>query len=82
MGDDAGGRSTEIALENPNRYEEVDRESLREWLREVVGELAPGADSLAVRFVGERAMRRLNASYRSIDRSTDVLSFPGEETPG
>jgi probable rRNA maturation factor len=26
-------------------------------------------------------MRSLNSTYRSIDRSTDVLSFPGEEGP-
>lgn len=31
---------------------------------------------LSVLFVGNDRMRRLNAHYRGIDRSTDVLSFP------
>ena len=73
--------SLEVALDNPNRYSDVDRDSLRSWLGPVLEALAPDFDTLAVRFVGERAMRRLNSEYRSIDRSTDVLSFPGEETP-
>jgi len=71
----------EISLENPNRYPEVDINSLGRWLGKLVAELAPEADSLAVRFVGTRAMKRLNATYREIDRPTDVLSFPGEATP-
>ena len=77
----AANRIPEIALENPNRYAEVDRAALSAWLGRLLGELAPRADSLAVRFVGTRAMRQLNARYRNIDRATDVLSFPGEETP-
>ena len=44
----------------------------------MVSELAPRALSLAVRFVSDREMRRLNATFRRRDRTTDVLSFPGE----
>ena len=40
--------------------------------------MAPGVDSLAIRFVSDREMRRLNATYRHRDRATDVLSFPGD----
>jgi rRNA maturation RNase YbeY len=43
---------------------------------------------LSVTFVGNERMRRLNACYRGIDRSTDVLSFalsdsapPGHHIP-
>jgi probable rRNA maturation factor len=35
----------------------------------------PGA-SLSISFVGDVAMRRLNAEHRGKDRTTDVLSFP------
>jgi probable rRNA maturation factor len=31
---------------------------------------------MAVTFVDAEEMRRLNAAHRSIDRTTDVLSFP------
>lgn len=37
--------------------------------------------TLAVRFVSDREMRRLNRDYRDRDATTDVLSFPGGETP-
>lgn len=71
----------EIVVLNPNRYPEVARRRLANWLESVLGELAPQATSFAVRFVGDRAMRSLNSTYRAVDRTTDVLSFPGEETP-
>jgi probable rRNA maturation factor len=46
-------------------------------LERLLAELAPEAESLAVRFVSDREMRRLNATYRDKDYPTDVLSFPG-----
>lgn len=65
-------------MQNPCRYPEAGARRHRAWLESLVAELAPGAASLAVRFVSDREMRRLNASYRQIDRPTDVLSFPDE----
>jgi probable rRNA maturation factor len=72
----------EIALQNPCRYPEASARAWRSWLGTVVGTLAPRADSLAVRFVSDREMRRLNRTYRHRDRPTDVLSFPGDAQPG
>lgn len=73
--------AAELALLNPNRYPEVRAARLEQWLRPVLAELAPGASSFAVRFVGDRAMRRINRDYRGADRATDVLSFPGDDGP-
>jgi probable rRNA maturation factor len=50
------------------------------WADRLFRDLAPGHDSFAVRFVGDRTMRRLNLAFRGKDRTTDVLSFPGEAT--
>ena len=36
---------------------------------------------LSVSLVGDRAIRRLNRTWRKTDRSTDVLSFPAGEIP-
>ena len=72
----ASGRR-EIALQNPNRYPEVDLEGLERWLGRVVDAVAPEA----LRLVGDRAMRRLNRDFRGRDATTDVLSFPGETGP-
>ncbi len=71
----------EVALQNPGEFPEGDEPELGPWLERLVAELAPTADSFAVRFTTEREMRRLNRTYRGKDYPTDVLSFPGEETP-
>lgn len=71
----------EAVLQNPNRYPEVDAASLGPWLRRLLAEIAPHADTLTVRFAGDRLVRRVNRQYRDKDRTTDVLSFPGGETP-
>ena len=73
----AGDR--EIVLQNPNRYPEARARSLRPWLEELAGEIAPQASSLGIRFAGDRELRRVNLQYRGKDKPTDVLSFPGEE---
>lgn len=73
--------SCEITLQNAARDPEVRPRELRPWLRGLVAGLAPEADSFAVRLVGDPTMRRLNRTYRGKDQSTDVLSFPGEESP-
>jgi probable rRNA maturation factor len=68
----------EIQLQNPNGYREVAARRLRPWIEAAVEALAPRATSLAVRFASDRALRRLNRDFRGRDKSTDVLSFPGE----
>ncbi|MXZ39425.1 MAG: GTPase Era [Holophagales bacterium] len=54
---------------------------LRAVAREVVGELAPAPATLTLRLVDDAEIRELNRDYRQIDSATDVLSFPGGETP-
>jgi probable rRNA maturation factor len=68
----------DLGLLNPNRYPEAAARALRPWVEAVVAALAPAAESFAVRFCGDREMRRVNARYRGQDRPTDVLSFPGD----
>lgn len=75
------GSALELTLQNPNRYPEARKAALEPWLRRVIAELAPEASSFAVRFVGDRAMRSINHRYRGADRTTDVLSFPGDDGP-
>ena len=68
----------EIQIQNPNRYAEVRARRLRPWLERLVSSLAPEAGSLGVRFMSDRQMRQLSRDYRGIDKTTDVLSFPGD----
>src|SRR5580698_8789561 len=69
----------EIVLLNPNRYAEAGTRRLLPWLTELVAAVAPQAESLGVRFVGDRSMRLTNRQFRAKDQTTDVLSFPGDD---
>ena len=69
----------EIAVQNPQRYRHLQPQRLRRWLGRLVQDLAPETASLGIRFVSDEEMQQLNRQYRSLDATTDVLSFPGEE---
>ena len=71
----------EIALQNPCGYAEAGARRIRPWLTDLVGQVAPDADELTVRFVSDREMRRLSAEYRQKDKTTDVLTFVGDHPP-
>ncbi len=76
-------RSQRVSLENPNRYPEVRLGRLRSWAEDLVGSVArERRGTLAVRLLGDRALRRLNREFRRRDAVTDVLSFPGTAGPG
>lgn len=77
----AARRRLDLALLNPSGFPEVAARRLRPWLAALAAELAPDADSLGVRFCGDRTMRRVNRTYRGRDATTDVLSFPGDSAP-
>ena len=76
---ESGEGGCEIVLLNPNHYPEAGTRRLRPWLAPLVADLAPEAESLGVRFVGDREMRRVNRQFRGMVKTTDVLSFPGED---
>ena len=72
------GAAPEIAWQNPARSR---FEPPRDWLRRLLGELAPDADSVGVRLVSRRESAEVNERYRGRGGPTDVLSFPGEAGP-
>lgn len=71
----------EIVLLGQGRFPALRDRGLRDWIVALAGELAPEYDSFAVRLVGDRAMRAYNRDFRGLDKTTDVLSFPGERGP-
>lgn len=75
----------EITLQNPNRFAEAGSRRLRPWLVRLLTALVPRplheGLTFALRFVGDREMRRINRQFRGFDKTTDVLSFPGEKGP-
>jgi probable rRNA maturation factor len=62
-----------------------DRRGLKRALATLMREAGEGEASIALTFVGDAGMRRINRERRGNDAATDVLSFPlygpGEATP-
>lgn len=58
------------------------KSSIEKIARLVLKELGvPGDSELSISFIDDIRMRELNLSYRQINRTTDVLSFPQNEGP-
>lgn len=70
----------EIVVQNPLRYQAIERSALEEWVTLLVADVAPETASFGVRLVGDREMQEINRQYRGRDAATDVLSFPGGES--
>jgi probable rRNA maturation factor len=71
----------EIELQNTGQLSDETLRRLEPWLQEMVGTLAPDARTLAIRLTGDEELQKLNRDFRGVDRTTDILSFPGTETP-
>lgn len=67
-------------VQNRARLPGAEVSRLEQWLRRVVAEEVPAADSLGVCLDSDAAVRRVNRQTRGRDASTDVLSFTGDET--
>lgn len=72
----------QTTLINRQRRVAVDRAAFERFLGRLTRRVpAPAADAWSVCLVSDRRIRQLNRDYRSIDRVTDVLSFPGDAEP-
>jgi probable rRNA maturation factor len=57
-------------------------QSVGEILRKLRDRLAPQAQGISISYVDDRAMKKLNREHRSINMTTDVLSFPASPGKG
>jgi probable rRNA maturation factor len=73
----AAGESLSVVLLNRQRRRRVSPARLRRVLRGAARALRVRGE-LALVLAGDGLLRRLNRDYRKKDRTTDVLSFPGE----
>lgn len=71
-----------VEIHGDSRYP-VDRKMIRQAVVNLLGGYSGsvlGAKTLVeVSLVGDRKMRQLNKTYRKLDHTTDVLSFPLED---
>src|SRR5262245_43376463 len=85
-------RSRPRPSKNRYRVQVLSRQTRSRWVRggvrsfcaQLLAELDQPPGSLAIAFVGNRVMQRLNRRFRGRDYATDVLSFayPGEVLEG
>mgnify|MGYP001610107499 CR=1 FL=1 len=59
----------------------ADRVKIREFVEQYLHKKLSGTIEVGVSIVGDRKMKLLNKTYRDIDDTTDVLSFPIDD-PG
>ena len=60
----------------------IETEPLKLMAIELLDQLCSGSVEVSLAFVDDTEMRRLNRTYRGIDTTTDVLSFPLHEKTG
>jgi probable rRNA maturation factor len=65
-----------ILIKNQQRRRSLNKTKITETARKILCILDQPAAELSIMFVGDKKMSELNAAYRGINRSTDVLSFP------
>ena len=69
-------------LDETTELDQKDKTGLKKIAELVLKELgAPKDSELSISFTDDIRMRDLNRTYRQIDRTTDVLSFPQGEGP-
>ncbi|MBI3560006.1 rRNA maturation RNase YbeY [Candidatus Gottesmanbacteria bacterium] len=54
----------------------VNRKKIKEAISSVLEDKIRRSAEVSVAIVGDRRMRELNRTYRNVDATTDVLSFP------
>jgi probable rRNA maturation factor len=65
-----------ILIKNHQRRRSLNKKKITGTARKILCILDQSAAELSIMFVGDKKMSELNALYRGIDRSTDVLAFP------
>jgi probable rRNA maturation factor len=65
----------EILIKNQQRYKRLNKTKIAKAARKILILLEQPLAELSILFVGDRRMSQLNATFRGIHKSTDVLSF-------
>jgi len=55
---------------------QVNRDQVRQAIVDALSKIIVSDAEICISIVGDRQMKRLNRTYRQIDETTDVLSFP------
>lgn len=68
-----------IEVVNRQRRVKIDTEAWADFAAKALDAIGKAGSSATIAFVSDKSIRKLNQQFRSIDKATDVLSFPGDE---
>jgi probable rRNA maturation factor len=64
-----------ILIRSRQRYQRLDRKKIETTASNILTILKQPDSELSILFVGNKKMQELNSAFRSINKTTDVLSF-------
>src|SRR5690348_3037383 len=68
-----------IEVVNRQRGRKIDTQTWESFAANALDAIGKHGSSATIAFVSDTSIRQLNRQFRSIDKATDVLSFPAEE---
>ena len=69
-----------IEVVNRQRAKKIDTEAWATFAEKALAAIGNGDSSATIAFVSDTSIRKLNHQFRNINKPTDVLSFPADET--
>jgi len=69
-----------VEVVNRQRRLKLDTEAWSTFAVRVLDAIGKSDSSATIAFVSDKRIRELNRQFRGVDKATDVLSFPAEET--
>jgi metalloprotein, YbeY/UPF0054 family len=69
-----------IEVVNRQRRLQIDTETWATFAQKALTAIGKGGSSATIAFVSDKRIQQLNRQFRNIDKATDVLSFPADES--
>jgi probable rRNA maturation factor len=67
-----------IEVVNRQRRVKMDTDAWADFAAKALDAIGKSRSSATIAFVSDKSIRKLNQQFRSIDKATDVLSFPAD----
>jgi len=69
-----------IEAVNRQRKTKIDTKTWESFADKAAAAIGKEDSTATIAFVSDKAIRQLNRQFRNVDKATDVLSFPADET--